>query len=84
MNTTLLRTSALRSAARAAAPVTSRAGLAGTTFVRGKATLPDLPYDYGALEPSISGKIMELHHKNHSNTTPTSPIDLLLHQLKPQ
>jgi len=42
------------------------------TFVRGKATLPDLPYDYGALEPSISGKIMELHHKNHHNTYVTS------------
>ena len=24
--------------------------------------------DYGALEPSISGKIMELHHKMHHNT----------------
>jgi superoxide dismutase, Fe-Mn family len=24
--------------------------------------------DYAALEPSISGKIMELHHKNHHNT----------------
>ncbi|MET1036828.1 MAG: superoxide dismutase, partial [Aeromicrobium sp.] len=24
-------------------------------------TLPDLPYDYGALDPHISGKIMELH-----------------------
>lgn len=35
------------------------------TFVRNKATLPDLPYDYGALEPHISGKIMELHHKAH-------------------
>ncbi len=28
-------------------------------------TLPDLPYDYGALEPFISGKIMELHHSKH-------------------
>jgi Fe-Mn family superoxide dismutase len=28
-------------------------------------TLPDLPYDYGALEPHISGKIMELHHDKH-------------------
>lgn len=28
--------------------------------------------DYGALEPSISGKIMELHHKNHHNTYVTS------------
>ena len=27
--------------------------------------LPDLPYDYNALEPVISGKIMELHHKGH-------------------
>jgi Fe-Mn family superoxide dismutase len=30
------------------------------------------PDDYGALEPSISGKIMELHHKNHHNTYVTS------------
>ena len=28
-------------------------------------TLPDLPYDYTALEPAISGKIMELHHDKH-------------------
>ncbi|GAC57659.1 superoxide dismutase [Gordonia hirsuta DSM 44140 = NBRC 16056] len=28
-------------------------------------TLPDLDYDYGALEPHISGKIMELHHDKH-------------------
>jgi Fe-Mn family superoxide dismutase len=27
--------------------------------------LPDLTYDYGALEPHISGKIMELHHDRH-------------------
>ncbi|MGH8901725.1 MAG: superoxide dismutase [Egibacteraceae bacterium] len=27
--------------------------------------LPDLPYDYGALEPYISGEIMELHHGTH-------------------
>jgi Fe-Mn family superoxide dismutase len=27
--------------------------------------LPDLPYDYGALEPHISGRIMELHHSKH-------------------
>ncbi|QPK81490.1 superoxide dismutase [Schaalia sp. ZJ405] len=31
-------------------------------------TLPELPYDYSALEPHISGKIMELHHdKHHAN-----------------
>ncbi|KAM1263014.1 hypothetical protein ACFX13_028743 [Malus domestica] len=28
-------------------------------------SLPDLPYDYGALEFAISGEIMELHHKKH-------------------
>ena len=27
--------------------------------------LPDLDYDYGALEPHISGQIMELHHSKH-------------------
>ncbi|HTO77447.1 MAG TPA: superoxide dismutase [Thermoanaerobaculia bacterium] len=27
--------------------------------------LPDLDYDYAALEPNISGKIMELHHDKH-------------------
>ncbi len=27
--------------------------------------LPDLPYDPGALEPHISGRIMELHHDKH-------------------
>ena len=30
--------------------------------------LPDLPYDYGALEPHISGQIMELHHDKHHAT----------------
>ena len=28
-------------------------------------TLPDLDYDYGALEPHISAQIMELHHSKH-------------------
>lgn len=28
-------------------------------------TLPDLPYDYGALEPAMSGEILELHHSKH-------------------
>jgi Fe-Mn family superoxide dismutase len=28
-------------------------------------TLPELGYDYGALAPSISGTIMELHHSKH-------------------
>ncbi|KAN0079855.1 Manganese/iron superoxide dismutase [Tylopilus felleus] len=28
-------------------------------------TLPDLPYDYNALEPHISEQIMKLHHTRH-------------------
>ena len=28
-------------------------------------TLPDLPYDYGALEPHLSARILELHHGKH-------------------
>ncbi|CAG8957995.1 hypothetical protein HYFRA_00000338 [Hymenoscyphus fraxineus] len=68
MSTTLFRTSvAAKSALRAGA--SKRAvTVATTSFIRGKATLPDLPYDYSALEPAISGKIMELHHKNHHQT----------------
>merc|ERR1712000_655424 len=68
MATSLFRTApALRAGLRAstAKPI---AGMASTTFVRGKATLPDLPYDYGALEPHISGQIMELHHSKHHQT----------------
>jgi Fe-Mn family superoxide dismutase len=30
--------------------------------------LPDLPYDYSALAPHISGRIMELHHDKHHKT----------------
>lgn len=28
-------------------------------------SLPDLPYDYGALEPVYSGRLLELHHGKH-------------------
>jgi len=28
-------------------------------------SLPDLAYDYGALDPHIAGEIMELHHSKH-------------------
>ncbi|WP_138442836.1 superoxide dismutase [Sinomonas susongensis] len=30
--------------------------------------LPELPYDYAALEPHISARIMELHHDKHHAT----------------
>ncbi|CDO51658.1 hypothetical protein DV495_003871 [Geotrichum candidum] len=35
---------------------------------RGKATLPDLDYDFGALEPFISGQINEVHYTKHHQT----------------
>ena len=40
--------------------------------VRSKHTLPDLPYDYHALEPVISAEIMQLHHSKHHNTYVTN------------
>ncbi len=37
-----------------------------------KYTLPDLPYDYNALEPVISAEIMQLHHQKHHNAYVTN------------
>ena len=37
-----------------------------------KHTLPDLAYDYNALEPVISAETMELHHSKHHNTYVTN------------
>ncbi|KAK7755930.1 Superoxide dismutase [Mn], mitochondrial [Diatrype stigma] len=69
MATSLFRTTpTLRAALRAGSIKPRVASLAGTSFVRGKVTLPDLPYDYSALEPHISGQIMELHHSGHHQT----------------
>ncbi len=31
-------------------------------------SLPPLPYDYGALEPHIDARTMEIHHTKHHNT----------------
>lgn len=39
-------------------------GAAAKTF-RYQHTLPELPYAASALEPVISGEIMELHHGKH-------------------
>lgn len=38
----------------------------------GKHTLPDLSYDYAALEPAISAETMEIHHSKHHNTYVTN------------
>lgn len=40
----------------------------GSLQVAKKHTLPELDFDYKALEPIISGQIMELHHQKHHQT----------------
>lgn len=45
-----------------------RSGWMSTAAMRSKHTLPDLPYDYNALEPVISAEIMTLHHSKHHQT----------------
>ncbi|CAI0431450.1 unnamed protein product [Linum tenue] len=65
----------LSAASRTSSCLDSRAlGLAGLSQSRGlkTASLPDLPYDYGALEPAISGDIMQLHHQKHHQTYVTN------------
>lgn len=41
------------------------AGALAGIAARCKHSLPDLPYDYDALEPYISAEIMQLHHSKH-------------------
>lgn len=38
------------------------------TFASQSYKLPDLKYDYGELEPAISGTIMKIHHTKHHQT----------------
>ena len=45
----------------------------------GTYTLPDLPYDYAALEPAISGEILELHHARHHAAYVKGANDTLEH-----
>ncbi|KAI8915256.1 Manganese/iron superoxide dismutase [Powellomyces hirtus] len=61
------------SIARRAAPLRTSRALSSTALpavgaLRTKYTLPDLPYDYNALEPYISAEIMQLHHSKHHQT----------------
>ncbi|TFK79262.1 manganese superoxide dismutase [Polyporus arcularius HHB13444] len=59
-------TTVARSATRAARPATRAVPSASLSLAaRGVHTLPKLDYSYDALEPHISGKIMELHHSKH-------------------
>jgi superoxide dismutase, Fe-Mn family len=43
----------------------STALLSAAAAAGGKATLPDLPYDYNALQPAISAETMTIHHTKH-------------------
>jgi len=40
----------------------------GVTSTCQKHTLPDLPYPTNALEPCVSGDIMQIHHQKHHAT----------------
>ncbi|KAJ1912669.1 Superoxide dismutase [Mn], mitochondrial [Mycoemilia scoparia] len=67
---TRLFSSTTARAATTTLPGSSLAGKAATVaaaagVLRMKHTLPDLPYDYNALEPVISADIMRLHHDKH-------------------
>ncbi|CAN0494258.1 unnamed protein product, partial [Ectocarpus sp. 12 AP-2014] len=39
--------------------------ISSAAAARAPAVLPDLTYDYGELEPAISGEIMKIHHTKH-------------------
>lgn len=53
---------------RCAATLSQSINQAAAAAARHKHTLPDLTYDYGALEPSINAEIMQLHHSKHHAT----------------
>lgn len=65
----MLRSAASRIAG-AVRPLSS--GSASSTRSIVTAKLPDLTYDYGALEPVICGEIMQLHHAKHHNAYVTN------------
>jgi superoxide dismutase, Fe-Mn family len=56
-------------------------GFVDSTLDLAPAALPDLPYAYDALEPTISAEIMEIHHSKHHNAYVTN-YNLLLPQLQ--
>ncbi|CAH0589177.1 unnamed protein product [Chrysodeixis includens] len=47
---------------------TRRIGAVIVGAARQKHTLPELPYEYSALEPVVSREIMSLHHSKHHAT----------------
>mmetsp|Transcript_12237 Transcript_12237/g.29562 ORF Transcript_12237/g.29562 Transcript_12237/m.29562 type:complete len:229 (-) Transcript_12237:779-1465(-) len=63
----MLRTTASRLAGAVKSSMAPQAigGAGARSFVTAK--LPDLAYDYGALQPVIAAEIMQLHHAKHHN-----------------
>lgn len=52
--------------------IKSSSSFLSNTPTGGKIVLPDLPYDYNALEPVISAETMRIHHTKHHNTYVTN------------
>ncbi|XP_078436501.1 manganese superoxide dismutase 1 [Wolffia australiana] len=63
----LVSRKAMRSVLRSGGTVTVGSGLNQIRTLQ-TFSLPDLQYDYGALEPAISGEIMKIHHQKHHQT----------------
>lgn len=63
MFTTLLRASRSSSVS-----YTATRAFSASSRVNGKHALPDLAYDYSALEPVLPARVMELHHSKHHRT----------------
>lgn len=55
-------------ASTVAKPCSARTMLSTLSASPLKPTLPDMPFKYNALEPYISGEIMEIHHTKHHQT----------------
>ncbi|BHF76087.1 Superoxide dismutase [Mn], mitochondrial [Sparganum proliferum] len=53
---------------RAASSTFARVSSVRTLGAASKHTLPDLPYDFNALEPTISSDIMRVHYEKHHAT----------------
>lgn len=66
----MLRNTAFNLVGAVVRPTSSRSVASTRTIVTAK--LPDLAYDYGALEPVICGEIMQVHHAKHHNTYVTN------------
>jgi hypothetical protein len=63
----------LRHAVRSLAFPARRAAALGNARGVHTVSLPPLDYDYGELEPVISGEIMRLHHQKHHQVQRLDP-----------